>query len=68
MAELLLDKQARVRLGRLLDGKSCPAEMDRMTFSALQRGERSAVTIRSLATIENAHGNIVAQTFPGLKP
>jgi hypothetical protein len=67
MAELLLNEQARARLARVLDGKRCPADVDRKTYHAIQSGKRSAVTFRQLAAIAQKHGDIVLQAIPGLR-
>jgi hypothetical protein len=67
MAELLLNEQARVRLARVLDGKGCPADVDRKTYHSIQSGERSAVTFRHLTAIAQKHGDIVLQAIPGLR-
>jgi hypothetical protein len=66
MAEILLNKQARMRLARVLDGKMCPSDLDSKTFMALQRGERSAVSLRNISTIQQAHGSTIIQAIPGL--
>jgi hypothetical protein len=68
MAELLLNEMARVRLARVLEDKHCPLDLDRKTYHALQRGERSAVSFRHITAILQAHGDLVAQAIPGLKP
>jgi len=65
MAEILLNKQARIRLARVLDGKMCPSDLDTTTFKALQRGEHSAVSFHNISAILQAHGNIVLQAIPG---
>lgn len=66
MAEILLNKQARIRLARILDGKMCPSDLDSKTFIALQRGERSAVSLHNISAIQQTHGSIVIQAIPGL--
>jgi hypothetical protein len=65
MAELLLNETARGLLASLLEGKRCPQGFDLRTFLAIQRGERSAVSIRNLAALAAAHGDIVLQAIPG---
>lgn len=67
MAEILLNKQTRVRLARVLDGKVCPSDLDHTTFNALQRGERSAVSFRNISAILQVHGDIVIQAIPGFR-
>jgi len=68
MAELLLNEMARVRLASVLEGKHCPSDLDRKTFYALQRGERSAVSFHHISAILQVHGDLVAQAIPGLNP
>jgi hypothetical protein len=67
MAELLLNQHARARLKIVLDGKECPADVDRTTYIAIQRGERSAVSLRKFAAILQAHGDSVSRAISGLK-
>jgi hypothetical protein len=67
MAEVLLNEQSRVNLAMILHGKRCPQDFDQITYQAIQRGDRFAVTIRNLAVLASAHGEIVLQVIPGLK-
>lgn len=66
MAEVLLNEQSRVGLARILNGKRCPLEIDRRTYLAIQRGDQTAVSIRTLAALAAAYGDSVLQAIPGL--
>ena len=67
MAEVLLSEKSRKLLASILDGKRCPQDFDQLTFQAIQRGDRFAVSIRNLAALVSAHGDIVLQAIPGLR-
>jgi hypothetical protein len=66
MAEVLLNRQSRVLLARVLEGKACPHSLDKRTYRAIQRGDRVAVSIRQLSALVAYHGEIVIQAIPGL--
>jgi len=56
MAEFLLNDENRKRLADLLREAGCPEELDRSMFLALQRGERSAISMRGLDVVSKACG------------
>ena len=67
MAEVLLNRDTRIRLARVLAGKPCPQDVDQHVYQGYQRGDRLAISIRNLAALTASHGDIVLQAIPGLR-
>jgi hypothetical protein len=63
MAEFLLSDENRKRLAELLREARCPAGLDRQIFHALQRGERTAISIRGLDVVSHICGSGFVRTF-----
>jgi hypothetical protein len=57
MAEFLLNEENRKRLADLLHEAACPEGLDHGMYLALQRGDRSAISMRSLAAISKVCGS-----------
>ncbi|MEJ2010672.1 MAG: hypothetical protein P8X64_00425 [Anaerolineales bacterium] len=68
MAEFLLNDENRQRLADLLREAGCPEEIDRSMFLALQRGERTAISLRGLDAISKACGMRLALALKGSRP
>jgi hypothetical protein len=63
MAEFLLSDENRRRLAELLRDARCPAEFDRPTFHALQRGEQTAISMRGLDVVSQICGRGLVHTL-----
>jgi hypothetical protein len=68
MAEFLLNDENRKRLADLLSDAGCPEEIDRSIFLALQRGERTAISLRGLDAISKVCGMRLAYALRSPRP